>query len=114
MLLSDAVGSFENGLESCLYHLLLSSVAGTLTEKLMGRCHREREKVVSEPPPPSRSVSFLCLPHTPEMEVFASGVLVVPSTEFSVGQKLGTKLLSSPSFFFFFFFEMFLLVTLQN
>lgn len=103
MLLSDTVGCSQTGLESyCVYHLLLSSVAGTLTEKLMDRCHREREKVVSQPPPPSGSVSFLSLPQTPEMEVFVSDVLVLLSSELSVGQKLGSKLLFSPSFFFFF------------
>lgn len=103
MLLSHSVGYSQNGLESyCLYHLLLSSAAGTLIQELMDRCHREREKVVSERSPPSGSVSFLSLPQTLEMEVFLSGVLALPSSELSVDQKLGTKLLSSPFFFFFF------------
>jgi len=103
MLLSDSVGCSQNGLESyCFHHPLLGSVAGTLTGKLMDRCHREREKVVSEPPFPSRSVSFLSIPQTPELAVFVLSVSVLPLSELSVGQKLESKHhLSRHSFLFF-------------
>lgn len=89
MLLSDSESCSQNGLESyCLYHPLLSSAAGTMAAKVMDGCHGEREKVAPEPPPPARSVSFLSLFQTPEMEAFVSSGLVLPSLDLSIDQKL--------------------------